>query len=153
LLDRAPAVVFVFGVWPQPLEALDIGKVLKAARGSLIDDEVLTGQDEHSDPVQIDHEPRRPSTLELDGIDRRENVDTDWRYADLKDDPGSRKVRFREVVERCTEFAKGRDDSWRVVTAGSHPYIEILGGPNVTMHGERVSAHDQVFNAVRVECG
>lgn len=94
----------------------------------------------------------RPRVVERDPVDHGEHVDSNGLDAHLKDDPGTREILHRQIVQGSTECNESPDHAFGVVDAGTNPNVKARRA-DMAVRGKRMRAHDDVLNAVSVELG
>ena len=72
---------------------------------------------------------RLPCFLEFDRIDRGEDIDPQWRDADLIDNAGGAQILLGEILQGCAEFHQGAEDLLCVGGDRTHPDIEVARRP------------------------
>lgn len=94
-----------------------------------------------------------PRVLETDAIDDCDDVDADRWDADLEDQSSRGEIRLGQIVQRRTKSSERTVDAGSILFARLHPNIEIFGRTDQAMGRQRMTADDQILNAVGVECG
>lgn len=105
------------------------------------------------DVTELHRDPRAPRIVKFNAIDRGNDVDTNRRNADLKNNARLGQVILREVVKWCSECSEGMENVECILFGGAYPDVEVLGRPNVAMRSERVCSDHQVFSARVVQRG
>jgi hypothetical protein len=132
-------------------QILQIRQVLRPPAGRLVLPQ--TSQTDHGN-----HDFLNPDQLffavtrfELDSGDRGEDLNPDGWHSHANHVIPVKKQAGGQPRRGEPELAKGALNSGGVFRINVDPHVEIVGGPDMTVDADRVSANQQVFNAVRVE--
>ena len=128
-------------------EDLYVGEILEAAGREFVLYKELSGEHIYRLIVLPRENVRGPRFLEGHAVDRRDDVDSNGRHPDLKDDSRRGEVADGEARERHAESIEGPINALRVRELGPDPDVEILRGADVTMGSERVRADHEVVSA------
>lgn len=128
------------------LEPIDIGEILGPGRRALVAKETLPTQSSHLQSEEVSLDPIRPSFLEFNSVDAVEDIDPDRLHTDLEDQSGNRELFGWSSMLRRAEFRQGLEDSVGVLKRRTNPDIQILGGADVPLQGERVRPDHQKFH-------
>lgn len=94
-----------------------------------------------------------PGLVELDAIDRRDDVNADGGNTYLENEMGGRKVVDRQILKGCAERGQSTVHEFRICGSSSNPHIEIFGRPNMTVSGQRESTDHQILSVDGVQRG
>ena len=135
------------------LQPLHVYKVLLAPRGTLVDQQMLSGKHGCILISEASRHALSPRFRKLDTVDGRDDVDPDRFHTDLEDQPWPSEIGDRQVMQGSAKISKRGQNAFGVVSVRSNPYVKVLGRANEAVRCQRVSPDDDELNATIVECG
>mmetsp|Transcript_5904 Transcript_5904/g.14537 ORF Transcript_5904/g.14537 Transcript_5904/m.14537 type:complete len:322 (+) Transcript_5904:446-1411(+) len=132
------------------VERVQVCQVLQATRGTLVLFEVVEPDEAQWDAIHRDDLAPCVTVGELHTVDAHQEVDATWGLAEL-DHRIRGEICDGQPQRLEAESAKHQQQTLDVGVVPVEPEVDIPGVARMPMRGERVAAHHEVVNAVRVE--
>ena len=120
----------------------NVAQILGPAHGFFVLNEMLATDDSDIDPFNSASPTGLPCFLEIDTVDRRENVDAPRFDADLKNESGNREILFGEATDGRAKSRQGLKNSSRVRAIGAYPNIQVTGCARKAMTRQGIGPHE-----------
>jgi hypothetical protein len=129
---------------PSLLQRREVGDVLRTSTGSLVSAQVVQRDEGHRQTIDNDFDTMVEAPFELDAVDRRQQVDSDGRVAQLH-----HTTRLGEIVRDQAdgpeaEMVQCREQAFGVLRGSPDPQIEVAGVTRMTVSSHGIAPDDQV---------
>ena len=133
------------------LQGLEIGEVFFSSHGRFIGDELFPAKKNDRDAAIGPFLAMAGGIFPRDRGNGCDQINADRRPAELNDLIGLGEVRGLESQSFEAEVREGGEDAGGVFRGRMDPKVQVARVAGRAVESERVSAHDQVFNAMGVE--
>jgi hypothetical protein len=129
------------------LEPSGISQVLRPADRFLIADEIGARDHRNSNAFDVNVRSPCPRIVELQRVERREQIDSARCDADLDDCSRAHQIGLPDILQRRPETCERTEHTSRIVSGDSDPEIQVARGARKAMDCNSVRSDEQVLSA------